>query len=115
MTSVALYATSGGLGQFLEALTKSVGTYVRIIIMLIGIVMVGFGVYQIAKNLISHGKAQTNWFITFALIVIGGILMLSGGFSTLKTFTNSTTATFNNLANGQNDSSGTVDNADDTL
>lgn len=92
------------IGGFLQALTRSVSTYVRIIIMLIGIVMVGFGVFQIAKNLISHGKAQTNWFVTFALITVGGVLMLSGGFGTLKSFTNATTNTFNDLSNGTNDS-----------
>lgn len=113
----AMYAaaTSQGLGAFLEALSKSVGTYVRIIIIIVGVVMVGFGVYQIAKNLISHGKAQTNWFVTFALIVIGGILMLSSGFGTLKVFTNSTTKTFNDLSAGTADTSGVVDDADESV
>ena len=96
-------------------ITYIIGVVGAVVIMLIGIVMVGFGVYQIAKNLISHGKAQTNWFVTFALIVVGGILMLSGGFSTLKSFTNSTTNTFNNLSNGVDDTSGSPTNADSTI
>lgn len=94
---------TSGLGQFFGALTKSVQSYVRIIIMLIGIVMVGFGVYQIAKNLISHGKTQTNWFVTIALIVFGGIFMLSGGFAVLRSFTDSTKETVENLSKGQAD------------
>lgn len=110
-----MLAASSGIGAFLKALTQSVGTYVRIIIMLIGVVMVGFGIFQVAKNLVSHGKAQTNWFVTFALITVGGVLMLSGGFSTLRTFTNSTQATFNNLANGTNDASGSPGDADSSI
>lgn len=94
---------SKGLSQFFGALTESVQGYVRIIIMLIGIVMVGFGVYQIAKNLISHGKAQTNWFVTIALIVFGGIFMLSSGFSVLRSFTDATKSTVSDLSQGTAD------------
>lgn len=92
-----------GLAKFFGALTESVQGYVRIIIMLIGIVMVGFGVYQIAKNLISHGKTQTNWFVTIALIVFGGIFMLSGGFSVLRSFTASTKKTVEDMSKGTAD------------
>lgn len=106
---------SSSLGKFFGALTTSVQGYVRIIIMLIGIVMVGFGVYQIAKNLISHGKAQTNWFVTIALIVFGGIFMLSSGFSVLKSFTNSTSNTFNDLSQGTADTTQTPSSLDSGL
>lgn len=110
--NVAMILASGGaaksdsgLAKFFGAITESVQGYVRIIIMLIGIVMVGFGVYQIAKNLISHGKAQTNWFVTIALIVLGGIFMLSSGFSVLRSFTDSTKNTVEDLSEGKADKS----------
>lgn len=103
--------TTWSLGNFLGALQGSVLNYVKIIIVIIGIVMVGFGVYQIAKNLISHGKGQTNWVVTFALIIVGGTLMLTSGFDLLTTIGRSGKGSIENLGSGQadNNSTGKVD------
>ena len=48
-----LMATTWSIGNFLGALQGSVLNYVKIIIVIIGIIMVGFGVYQILSNLVS--------------------------------------------------------------
>ena len=98
-----LMATEWSIGNFLGALQGSVLNYVKIIIVIIGIVMVGFGVYQIAKNLISHGKGQTNWVVTFALIIIGGTLMLTSGFDLLTTIGRSGKGSIESLGDGTPD------------
>lgn len=95
-----LMATTWSIGNFLGSLQGSVLNYVKIIIVIIGIVMVGFGVFQIAKNLVSHGKGQTNWVVTFALIIIGGTLMLTSGFDLLKTIGRSGTGSIEDLGEG---------------
>ena len=106
-----LMATTWSIGNFLGALQGSVLNYVKIIIVIIGIIMVGFGVYQIAKNLISHGKGQINWVVTFALIIIGGTLMLTSGFDLLKTMGRSGKGSIEKLGDGTADTnnSGYVD------
>lgn len=98
-----LGATSTSIGKFLGTLLGNVQNYVFIIIMIVGIVMVCAGVIQVAKNLISHGKTQTNWIVTIALIVIGGILMMTGGFKVISDFTKDSQTTLENTLNGDAD------------
>ena len=97
-----LGATS--IGKFLGTLLGNIQNYVFIIIMIVGIVMVGAGIIQVAKNLISHGKTQTNWIVTIALIVIGGILMLTGGFDVVAKFTKDSETTLDKTLDGRKDS-----------
>lgn len=110
-----LMATTWSIGNFLGALQGSVLNYVKIIIVIIGIIMVGFGVYQIAKNLISHGKGQTNWVVTFALIIIGGTLMLTSGFDLLKTIGRSGKGSIENLGDGSADTNNSGYDAINTI
>ena len=93
------------IGNFIASLQGSMVNYVKIIVTIIGVVMVGFGTYQIAKNLISHGKGQTNWVVTFALIVIGGTLMLTSGFGVLQSFGRAGKTSIENLGSGNADNS----------
>ena len=79
MPILASGGSSWTIGNALSALQETVGNYGKVIIGIIGLVMVIVSVYQIAKNLISHGKGQTNWVVTFALLLIGGALMLASG------------------------------------
>ena len=78
-------------------------SYVQVIILIIGVVMVGFGIFQVAKNLISHGKGQTNWVVTIALIVIGGTLMLTSGWSVIKNVGNGVSGSLQNMGTGNAD------------
>ena len=66
------------IGSFLNSMQKSLGNYGSIIVSIIGIAMVIVGIYQVAKNLISHGKGQTSWVTAIALIIIGGGIALTG-------------------------------------
>ena len=95
--------TDWTISGFLDALQRSIGNYVQIIIMIIGLVMVGVGIYQIAKNLISGGKGQTNWVTTFILIIVGGTFMLSGGWNVIRHFASGGKTTLDNMGQGTAD------------
>jgi high-affinity Fe2+/Pb2+ permease len=84
---------------------KNIGSWVKMIVMIIGVIMVGAGIYQVAKNLISHGKGQTNWIVTFALIIIGAVLMLTGGWDFIKAFSKAGGNTLKGSADGTLDDS----------
>lgn len=119
MRMYLLAAGTGGTGGstwsvsgLLKAFRQSVTGYVQIIIVAVGVVMVGVGVYQIAKNLISHGKGQTNWVVTAALIMVGGMLMLSGGWTVLEDIGTGSKNTLDNMGKGTADG-GYISGGDD--
>lgn len=96
-------STNWTISGFLSALQKSALNYVKIIILIVGVVMVGVGIYQVAKNLISHGKGQTNWVITALLIVVGGTLMLGTGWDVIKNIANGSKQTLDDMGKGTAD------------
>lgn len=91
------------IGKFIQSMGTNIGSWVKMIVMIIGVIMVGAGIYQVAKNLISHGKGQTNWIVTFALIIIGAILMLSGGWGFIRAFSKAGETTLKDAANGNDE------------
>lgn len=91
------------ISDFIASAQVSIMSYVQVIILIVGVVMVGVGIYQVAKNLISHGKGQTNWVVTIALIVIGGTLMLTSGWSVIKDVGNGVSGSLKNMGEGSND------------
>lgn len=50
----------------------------NILIIIIGVVMMIVAIWQIAKGLIQHGKAQVSWAVAIALLIIGGALASFG-------------------------------------
>lgn len=97
------------IGKFLGSLQQSFASYGHILTSLIGIVMVIAGVYQVAKNLISHGKGgQTNWIVTFALILVGGALALTSGWKLLGDAATSSSHQLTEWTQGNPDGSGEV-------
>lgn len=66
------------LGSFLTNLKSNVQTWLGTIVVLVGLIMVGVAVYQIAKGLISHGRSQTNWFTVILLFLLGGAFFAGG-------------------------------------
>ena len=101
MLNAMMYDAS--IGKFIQSMGTNIGSWVKMIVMIIGVIMVGAGIYQVAKNLISHGKGQTNWIVTFALIIIGAILMLSGGWGFIKDFSKAGENTLKDAANGHDE------------
>lgn len=102
MNILPLFANAGNstLTKFFNTLQQDLGNWGMILTSVIGIVMVIVGIYKVAKNLISHGKGQNNWVVAIALIVLGGALAIAGGWKWLGQFSNTTTGTLNEMANG---------------
>lgn len=74
------------ISQLLESAMKSIGSYAKYIVIIVGLIMIVAGIIKIAKALISHGKTQTNWFINIALIAVGALLIVTSGWDTLTDF-----------------------------
>lgn len=88
------------LNSLLQNLNTSMNTWGSLIVTIIGLVMVIVGVYKIAKGLMSHGQGQVNWVLNIALIVIGGMLAWSSGWSLVKDFAGGAKDTIEELGGG---------------
>lgn len=104
-----LMATSEpSLGTFLGSFQATLAHYGSIAASIIGVAMVVVAIYQIAKGLMSGGKGQTNWVMTIALLLIGGMLALASGWETIGTFVNTGNTTLEGMAKGSADVGGNV-------
>lgn len=108
LTTALMANNAWTISGFLGALQRSAMNYVKIIILIVGIVMVGVGIYQVAKNLISHGKGQTNWVITALLIIVGGTLMLGSGWDVIKNVSKGGSNTLDDMGQGNADDQNNV-------
>lgn len=99
--------TSGDwtISNFLNSAQQTIAYYGSILTSLIGVAMVIVGIYQVAKNLISHGKGQNSWVVTFALILVGGALAITGGWNMVGKFAQGSRNTLANMAQGSAETS----------
>lgn len=93
----SLFAANWSLNNFLLRLQTSLASWGAMIVMIIGTVMVIASAYHIAKGLMSQGKGQTNWAMTFLLLLVGGAFMASGGWTLLNTMSSGFQDTINTL------------------
>lgn len=84
------------LGNFLQNASGTAKTWGGYFIILLGIIMIIVAAYQIGSGLISHGKKQTNWFVSIALLILGGAFAV-GGFSFLSNIASGGAQTINEL------------------
>lgn len=52
----------------------------KLLMMIVGVVMIIFGIFKIAQGMISHGKTQVNWVINILLIVVGALFCAGATF-----------------------------------
>lgn len=91
------------INSFLNNLNTSLFNWGKVIVVIIGVVMVIVGVFNIAKGLMSGGgKGQVNWVLNLALFFIGGALAFGGGWSIVKTVSEGGSDTINELGNVPN-------------
>lgn len=50
------------------------------LMMIVGVVMIIFGIFKIAQGMISHGKTQVNWVINILLIIVGALFCAGSTF-----------------------------------
>ena len=60
---------------FLTGLRNSLGVWGSIIMGILGAAALIVAAYQVVSGLISHGKKQTNWFVTIGLIIVGAMFV----------------------------------------
>lgn len=73
------------LGKFFENLTTKAKEWGGYFIMFLGAILIIWGVVNIVKAFVSNGRGQTNWLMTAAMILVGG-LFLAGGFTAMQNF-----------------------------
>ena len=93
-------SSSWSVDNFLKNLQNSLGDWSQIIVVIIGLVMLIVGIFNIAKGLMSQGRGQTNWFMNIVLFFVGGALCFSGGWGLVKKVSKSGQDTVNDLGNG---------------
>lgn len=96
-------STNGGkfsIGNFLNGLNASLFNWGQVIVVIIGVVMVIVGVFNIAKGLMSGGRAQTNWVMNLVLFFVGGAIAFGGGWGLVKDVSAGGSDTIYEMANG---------------
>lgn len=74
-------ASSGwDLRNFLNNSFDTLGEWLGLIVMIIGLVAVFYAIWQIVTGLMSQGKKQTNWGVAIILLIVGGALSATTGF-----------------------------------
>ena len=61
------------INNVLENVRGRLISWGTILMMVVGVVMIIFGIFKIAQGMISHGKTQVNWVINILLIVVGAM------------------------------------------
>lgn len=82
LTAYILATNNGGSGSItniLKSASDTASTWGRYFLVVLGIVMVIYGVYQIGKGMMSGGRGQTNWVMAIGCLILGGALAVSGG------------------------------------
>lgn len=100
--NVGLSTVTGAwdLGTFLQNATQTLKDWGGYLIILIGVVMIVFAVYLIAKGLMSHGKGgQTSWAVAIILLILGGAFMV-GGFTFVSNIASGGKKTIEDLGGG---------------
>lgn len=92
------------ISGLLSGTGTSLETWGKAIVAIVGVVMVIFGVVQIAKGMMSGGRGQVNWVMSIGLILLGGMLAFAGGWSILENIGTGGYSTLDKLGRGGYDS-----------
>ena len=101
MTSLPMAGSGFSFSGFFNNARLSLQTIGQAFIMLLGLVMIVVAGWQIAKGLISPQKAQTNWFMVIALLIVGGIFVATTGLNFLQSVGENAGQAIQGLGNGQ--------------
>ena len=75
-------AMNWDLGKFFSNLTQKGKEWGGYFIVFLGVILIVIGIFNIVKAFMSQGRGQTNWFMTIAMILVGGFLCAAGVGST---------------------------------
>lgn len=88
--------------DFRTFLTNSASTlrdWANLGFIVIGIVCLVVGIVMLVKNLMMHGKGQSNWIVTIGLMLLGGVLVGTSAYSFVENIAKSGQDTINDLGN----------------
>lgn len=68
-----------GISNILKGASHQLQKWGQWFLVVIGVAMVIYGIFQIAKGMMSGGRGQTNWVMAIGCIIVGGLLSVSGG------------------------------------
>lgn len=109
-TTTANNSTTNGdwdVGDFLNNVNKLAQDWGGRFLMLLGVVAVVYGVYQVVTGLMSHGKKQVAWPQVILTIIVGGGFMI-GGFNLAKSVSSVGNKTIERLGKNGADSKTTT-------
>lgn len=68
-----------GISNILKGASHQLQKWGQWFLVVIGVAMVIYGIFQIAKGMMSGGRGQTNWVMAIGCVIVGGLLSVSGG------------------------------------
>lgn len=77
-------STNWSIESFLANLRNTLDRWFGLIVLILGIIMLFVGIYQIARGLMGKGNGQTNWLLTMLLVLVGGLFSVAGGWNLYK-------------------------------
>lgn len=102
------------LDQFLSGAYDKMLSWVGYIILIVGIILLGIGVFQLLKKFGSGGQGGMSWVLIIIMMCIGGALM-GGGISFVYKLTKGTQSTIEGMGNTGKDNTEKKSGAGDTL
>lgn len=88
------------LGSFINNLNSRLQSWAGAGVAVLGIIMVIVALYKFGKGMMSD-RAQTNWVMVIALLLIGAALAFGGGWVFVQSAANFGTNTLNDIGNGR--------------
>lgn len=101
---------SGSITNILKSASDTASTWGRYFLVVLGIVMVVYAVYQIGKGMMSGGRGQTNWAMAIGCLILGGALAVTGGWKFVVNIANGSGSELNEMST--NDKGSGAINAD---
>lgn len=101
---------AGSITNILKSASDTASTWGRYFLVVLGIVMVVYAVYQIGKGMMSGGRGQTNWAMAIGCLVLGGALAVTGGWGFVVNIAQGSGNELNEMS--QNDKGSGAINAD---
>lgn len=77
VNGLSAFSMEFSINQFLSNLKVQGTDWVSWIVILVGLAMMGFGIFKVGKGFISD-RAQTNWVMAIGAIILGGALAVGG-------------------------------------
>lgn len=101
MDDVETFTDSQWIEELIYNISKLFEEWGEQICVILGIIMVGFGIYRIARGLMSGGRSQVNWPVSIACLFFGAAMAFGGIMSVFQNIAKGATTELEGLPNAQ--------------